>query len=50
MSFRVRDMLIDFGAQMQEEMKQKELERLKAANMPIHQLPIVDYGLDYYPS
>jgi hypothetical protein len=43
-------LLIDLDAQMQEEMKRKEIERLKAANMPIHQLPIVDYGLDYYPS
>ena len=37
--------------QMQEEMKRKELERLKAAGKPIHTLEGANaYGLEYYPS
>jgi hypothetical protein len=37
--------------QMQEEMKKKELERLKIAGIPIHTLEASsEYTLDYYPS
>ncbi|EXJ64870.1 hypothetical protein A1O7_01209 [Cladophialophora yegresii CBS 114405] len=37
--------------QMQEEMKKKELERLKIAGIPIHTLEgLSEYKLDYYPS
>jgi hypothetical protein len=36
---------------MQEEMKKKELERLKIAGIPIHTLEASsEYKLDYYPS
>jgi hypothetical protein len=48
--FRV-EIVADPVGQMQEEMKKKELERLKIAGIPIHDFEVSkEWKMDYYPS